>query len=76
MEAELRHLSQCSHGTTLLSTKDCIDLIGGEVNGSNHVAPSLLFTFESIYKDEQLASIVREVVADTLVPEVNVRQLI
>ena len=54
---------------------NCIDLIGGEASGS-HLAPPLLFTFESVYKDEQLASIAREQVADTLVPDINAKQMI
>jgi hypothetical protein len=69
MESKLHHTSHCEYAPY---TEDCVDLIGKESNSS----PPLLFTFETIYKDEYLSSVANELVASTAVPDANARQLI
>ena len=72
MEAELQQLPHNSAYKS--SIEDCIDLIGGEANSD--LPPPLLFSFQSIYKNECLSSLARELVASTAVPEANARQLV
>lgn len=55
-------------------TEDCIDLLG--CKSDCFASPPLLFSFESIYKDEELSSLAKDIVSSTLVPEANARQLV
>eukprot|EP00804_Cyclotella_cryptica_P021865 CCRYP_000830-RA/>CCRYP_000830-RA protein AED:0.23 eAED:0.23 QI:0/-1/0/1/-1/1/1/0/253 len=70
MEAKLLHSSHSTHAAYI---EDCMDLIGAEFDG---IHPPLIFTFDSIYKDEYLSSIVRNIVASTIIPEANARKLV
>jgi len=69
MEMQLKRIADCTHPS---ATEDCMDLFGA----SNAMPPPLLFTFESIYKDEELALIAMETVASTSAPETNVQRLV
>jgi len=69
-EAELLHSSHSNHASYI---EDCVDLIGAELDA---MPPPLMFTFDSIYKDEYLSSIVRNIVASTMIPEANARKLV
>ena len=70
MEAEFQHWHDSANKSLM---EDCIDLIGGGIEGT---PPPLLFSFQSIYKNEFLSSLARELVASTSVPEANARQLV
>ncbi|KAL7477031.1 hypothetical protein ACHAW6_002849 [Cyclotella cf. meneghiniana] len=70
MEAALLHSSHSNHASYI---EDCVDLIGAE---SDAMQPPLMFTFDSIYKDENLSSTVRNIVASTMIPEANARKLV
>lgn len=72
MEESLQHISHSAYAS---STEDCIDLFGGQLL-LNERPPPLLFSFESIYKDDELSSLTRQLVATTPVPEANARQLV
>ena len=69
MESCLQQLSvSTSHQS---ATEDCMDLYDADAG-----LPPLLFTFESIYKDESLASIASEIVSSTDHPEANAQRLV
>ncbi|KAL7427753.1 hypothetical protein ACHAXH_000663, partial [Discostella pseudostelligera] len=65
MEAQLQYTSDSCFP---VATEDCIDLLGAQ---SDTISPPLLFSFESIYKDEELSSIASDEVALTNVPTTN-----
>lgn len=70
MEAQLQFSSDsCFPG----ATEDCMDLFGAQ---SDTMHPPLLFTFESIYKDEVLSTIAIDEVSSTTVPSANAQRLV
>ena len=71
MEAKLQHISDALFPT---STEDCLDLLG--VDQTNTMLPPLLFTFESIYRDEEIKNIATTIVSSTSAPEANAQRLI
>jgi hypothetical protein len=70
MEDKLQTQSRSEYHSYI---EDCIDLLGCN---SNSTSLPLLFSFESIYKDEDLSSLAKDIVSSTLVPEANARQLV
>lgn len=70
MEAQLLYTSDSSFP---VATEDCMDLLGAQ---SDTMSPPLLFSFESIYKDEELSSIASDEVASTNVPAANAQRLV
>jgi hypothetical protein len=70
MEDKLQTQSRSEYHSYI---EDCIDLLGCN---SNSTSLLLLFSFESIYKDEDLSSLAKDIVSSTLVPEANARQLV
>ena len=56
MESQLQHTSDTAFSS---ATEDCMDLYG--VVQSDALPPPLLFTFESIYKNEEITSIANEI---------------
>ena len=70
MEAHLKCASDsCFPG----ATEDCMDLFGAE---SDSLSPPLVFSFESIYKDEELSTIASDQVASTTTPTANAQRLV
>jgi len=70
VEAQLKRSTDSSDPS---ATEDCMDLYGVR---SDSIRPPLLFTFESVYKDEQLTSTACEIVASTKMPEANAQRLV
>ena len=73
MEAQLQRTSDSCYPS---ATENCMDLFG--VQCVDTVPPPLLFTFETIYKDEELTSIANEVASssNTTQPEANGQRLL
>ncbi len=70
MEAQLKCASDsCFPG----ATEDCVDLFGAQ---SDSRSPPLVFSFESIYKDEELSTIASNQVASTTTPTANAQRLV
>jgi len=71
MEAKLQCISDSLYPT---SAEDCLDLLG--IDQTNTLPPPLLFTFESIYRDEEIMSVATSIVSSTSAPEANAQRLI
>ena len=71
MEAKLQRRSDTLYPT---SAEDCLDLLG--IDQINTLPPPLLFTFESIYRDEEIINIATSIVSSTTAPEANAQRLI
>ena len=71
MEAKLQQMSDTLFPT---SAEDCLDLLG--IDQTDTLPPPLLFTFESIYRDEEIINIATTIVSSTSAPEANAQRLI
>lgn len=70
MEAQL----QCTTDSCFPeATEDCMDLFGAQ---PDTMPPPLLFSFESMYKNEELATLASNEVASTNIPTANVQRLV
>lgn len=70
MEDQLQRISDSCFPS---ATEDCMDAFGVKPES---MPPPLLFTFESIYKDEDISSIASKIVASTSIPEANYQRLV